>query len=252
MKRKKKATILLSVLAAVIVTFLLLILLFRVKNVDVTGNHHISDEEIESRLIGGPLTGNTIFMSLFMRHPDFSDNAFVERVSVKYVDRNSLRIEVEEKPLIGYVAAEGSYWYFNQNGEVLVNSSVPEAGDEEAAQDTGTVEPYYIPLIKGLSVTEPVLGEVLPVSDPSVFSALGSLTEIINKRDIDPAYVTFNTDGTMTMMVGSIEVLLGEDEHLEEKLEELSGILPEAEGLSGTLHLENFDGSQKRIILDTK
>lgn len=250
-KKRRKATIILSSIALIIVAFLMIVLLFRVKNVEITGNHHMTDEEVESRVMNGPLTGNTLYMMLFKRNPDFSDNAFIDHVNVEYVDRNSIHIRVTEKALVGYVEYDGSYWYFDKDGKILVNSSEPESGDgEDSSEEPDTAETYYIPLVKGLSVTSAAIGDVLNVSNPGVFTTLNSLIEVINKRNIDPDYVEFKEDGTMTMKVGNIFVLLGKDEHLEEKLEELSGILPKAEGLSGTLHLENFDGSQSRIIFD--
>ncbi|MDO4477958.1 MAG: hypothetical protein Q4B73_02810 [Lachnospiraceae bacterium] len=417
--KRMKASVILCLVAILIILVMALLIAFRLDTLDVTGNHHITDEELSDMTAKKPLCSNTLIFMLLNRHPR-TDNPFVEDITAEYIDRNTVRLHVTEKDLIGYTAYNGAYWYFDERGVVQVQTTRPERGDtpviepagvilesgageevpldavptealntvpgeaggaigealntvpEEAypgaddgaeaptenpgaddgapaptpaenpgeddgaptptpaenpgeddgatvppsendaagaddgastpdnnpgtadgaatpdagndpasddAEDSaptdptaglddgveveteevapeidpyenGTVEPWHIPLVKGLSVTHAAVGEVLAVSDPSIFRTLTVLTERINKHDIDPDYVQIEKDGTLTMVCGSITVLLGKDQHLEEKITELSGILPEAQGLSGVLHLESFDGTQNRIIFD--
>ena len=250
-----------TILALVIMVFFAMLFLFRVKKVEVTGNVHESDREIRDTIMVGPMSNNTLLLSLFKRNPEFGDNPFIDRVTLEYTGRNSVRIRVSEKSVIGYVAFEEAYWYFNEDGIVEVQSLTAEPAhsadtDEVSAEevdersDDTPRDEYIIPYIEGLTVTDAAVGSVLPVSDPSVFSTIASITGMINKNGIWPDRVTIEEDGTWTMTCGTIKVLLGKDEHLEDKIEELAGILPQAGGLSGTLHLENFDGTQNRIIFD--
>lgn len=51
----------------------------------------------------------------------------------------------------------------------------------------------------------------------------------------------------MTVFVGDVEVELGQDEYLEEKVANLNKILPRLEGQRGTLHLENFTGRNETV-----
>lgn len=322
-RRFRRISAILVSAAVLILAFFLILILFRVETVEVSGNHHISEEELESQLFKGPMSGNSLFLRLFRHHPHLKEEPFVDGITIDYVDRHTVRVTVKEKALVGYVSYQGAYWYFDAEGKILVQSDRPESGDEdlvlseeenpgaddgiepagkeagtgsakkteaenddlaesqenddnagsdgetdtasyvslgdsddektdagESASSSGTVEPYYIPLVKGLSVTQPKVGEVLKVPKTWVFDALKSVTEIINKHDIDPDYVRFAEDGTVSLVVGSVTVKLGSDNHLEDKLEEMAAILPKTEGLSGILHLENFDGTQKRIIFD--
>ena len=255
------AITLFTILALVIMAFFALLILFRVKKVEVTGNVHETDREVREMIMVGPMSNNTLLLSLFKHHPEAVDMPFIDRISLEYTGRNSVRIRVSEKSVIGYVAFEEAYWYFNEDGIVEVQSLTSEpvhstdTGEvsaeevDERSDDTPRDE-YIIPFIEGLTVTDAAVGSVLPVSDPSVFSTIASITGMINKNGIRPDRVTIQEDGTWTMTCGTIRVLLGKDEHLEDKIEELAGILPEAAGLSGTLHLENFDGTQNRIIFD--
>ena len=43
--------------------------------------------------------------------------------------------------------------------------------------------------------------------------------------------------------MGDIEVILGDNEGLNGKIAELSDMLPQLSGLSGTLYLDNYDES---------
>ena len=49
-------------------------------------------------------------------------------------------------------------------------------------------------------------------------------------------------------MMGRVTVLLGKDIYMEEKLSELKDLLPNLDGLSGTLHLEEYDSTKDSII----
>jgi len=256
-----KAIAVFTVLAFVIMAFFALLVLFRVKRVEVTGNIHNTDHEIRDSIMVGPMSNNTLLLSLFNRHPKMENADFIDHISVEYLNRNSLRVRVSEKNAVGYLAFENAYWYFDENGIVTVMTTAPErrpySADEELpfgeldSKSDGTPrETYIIPCVEGVMISDAQVGSVLAVSDPSIFATITSITGMINKNGIVPDRVVLMDDSTWTMICGTITVLLGKDEHLEDKIEELAGILPAAEGLSGVLHLENFDGTQNRIIFD--
>ena len=85
-----------------------------------------------------------------------------------------------------------------------------------------------------------------------MFSMLSSLKNIVNKNNIIPDAVMFDENGNLLLTYGEAQVNLGSGSYLEARLEELTGILPSLSGLSGILHLENYDGSQNRLIFDKK
>ena len=56
-------------------------------------------------------------------------------------------------------------------------------------------------------------------------------------------------DGGYYIVMGKVKVLLGKDIYMEEKISELNDLLSKLEGLSGTLHLEEYDSTKDSIIL---
>ena len=55
-------------------------------------------------------------------------------------------------------------------------------------------------------------------------------------------------DGGYYIVMGTVKVLLGKDIYMEEKISELNDLLSKLEGLSGTLHLEEYDSTKDSII----
>ena len=315
LNRHTASIVLWTAAAVLLVLLFLFLLLFRVRNIEVVGNYHYTDAQVEEMLMKGPFSKNTVILSLLNKHKKIEGADFIDSVTVDMTGINSVRIQVNEKELIGYVSYQNAYWYFDADGKVLVRSDTPEnsvasseaspadstsetvsevipqtaqaASEEstgsgtvtpqEVAEDSGgqvVLEPEvvqddesaassgsgveapkeadrdYIPFIEGLVFSEAAVGETLPVADPGVFKTIGSLKNIVNKNNIPPDRVAFAEDGTLSLVYGQASVLLGADENLEAKLEELTGILPKMTDLSGTLHLENFDGTQDRVIFD--
>ncbi|MCI1721551.1 MAG: FtsQ-type POTRA domain-containing protein [Lachnospiraceae bacterium] len=406
LNRHTASIVLWTAAAVLLVLLFLFLLLFRVRNIEVVGNYHYTDAQVEEMLMKGPFSKNTVILSLLNKHKKIEGADFIDSVTVDMTGINSVRIQVNEKELIGYVSYQNAYWYFDADGKVLVRSDTPEnsgtssgaqsgtsdsvssvtssgasgsessvtssgasdssssvtssgasdpassvtpsgasgsessvtssaasdpassgtssedasgnSADSSAADSgvtpadntaetvsevipqtaqaaseestgSGTVTPQevtqdsggqvvlepevvqddestassgsgveapkeadrdYIPLIEGLVFSEAAVGETLPVADPGVFKTIASLKNIVNKNNIPPDRVIFAEDGTLSLVYGQASVLLGADENLEAKLEELTGILPKMTDLSGTLHLENFDGTQDRVIFD--
>lgn len=247
-----KAIIFWSVILVIILTFFALLLIFRVKRVEVVGNCHYTDNAIESAVMGGPLSSNTLLLSTFNKHPSHEGADFIEDIAIDYVDRHTVRIRVVETKPIGAVLINGTYYYFNDSGTIIITSAIGENyGEvEETCDDGQPRDIYIIPIYEGLKIEDPEIGTAISTSNNHLFDMLKSISGMLNKNSIIPDKLIIENEETVTMICGTITVLLGKDDHMEDKLEELSGILPAAEGLTGTLHLEKFDGSQKRIIFD--
>lgn len=67
----------------------------------------------------------------------------------------------------------------------------------------------------------------------------------INNLQVDQ--IQFSHFGEATLYLKNIQVLLGGNENLNGKITELSSMLPQLEGLKGTLHLENYDESSTAV-----
>lgn len=108
--------ILAGVIMIAVLTFLIL---FFPSNIEVTGNSRYSEREIESMVMRGPFSWNTLLMSGLHGHINMEDVPFMQSVDVEYLNCNTLRIHVSEKYPVGYVEYEGSAYYFDKEGMVL-------------------------------------------------------------------------------------------------------------------------------------
>ena len=70
---------------------------------------------------------------------------------------------------------------------------------------------------------------------------LGFVTQAIAANFAPLLFLKFHSD---------YNISLGSSSYLEEKLERLSYILPEIEGMQGTLHLENFSPNNTDVVFE--
>lgn len=254
---------------------LLFFVIFQTKTVEVTGNERYTEDEIRQIVEQQePLSFNTVLLTFFPVHADFSGVPFLETISYELVSPSAVRAVVEEKVTAGYVEVDGQKAYFDGEGIVLECIPVEEeteqaeesldtqpVGDtEEQTQEQGEaldseslptarvdVEEYDpnledIPEVTGLNVTAAVVGEQLPVEHTEIFEELDALTRLLDRFDLWPEQVEVTEDWELILHYPeNIRILLGSDAYLEEKITKLSGILPQLDGLSGELHLEDVD-----------
>ena len=107
-----------------IVLFLLLAAIIAVKyvadnytvtNVYVTGNTHYSNEEIMDMVIDGELDKNSVYLSLKYRNRTIENIPFIEKMSVEILAPDTVRINVYEKAVAGYIQYLGIYMYFDSD-----------------------------------------------------------------------------------------------------------------------------------------
>lgn len=227
-----------SVFAAFLLFFLLF---FRLKTVIVSGSVHLKPDEVTRILLERPSAENTLLTKLFNTNRTLNREGFVERIDTQILGRDKLRVIVEERKFVGCVEAGGAYWYFDSSGRVYAKAPQRTKGEP-------------IPLVEGLELrADPEVMFQLPVANTKAFSMLAMLRNFV---DSDPGMLPDSAvfeGSAMTLRYGKIDVLTGSGEKLEMRLRELSGVLPELKsGYQGTLHLENYDGSQNGLIFDRK
>ena len=106
----------------------------------------------------------------------------------------------------------------------------------------------FVPEVRGFSFDHVLLGEQLPVEDESIFNTLYSMNQMMNKDNIPADFVMFDSEYNVYLYYGDIQVCLGQDDMLEEKMATLASIMPQMEGMSGTLHLENYSNVKSGIV----
>ena len=102
--------------------------------------------------------------------------------------------------------------------------------------------------VSGLTDVKPAVGDQIQVQDPAIFQTLLTLGKLANKLNIHPDEILVDPDQTLTLRYGEVLVDIGTDRLLDEKMSRAAAILPQLEGMRGTLHLENYSSSTINII----
>lgn len=229
----------LGVAAAIVICLLAIFLYiqntYTVTNIYVEGNVHYTNEEIQNMIMEGPLGDNSLYLSLKYKNKEITDIPFIETMSVKIVSPDTIRINVYEKALAGYVEYLGRYMYFDREG-IIVESS------EKKTQK--------IPQVTGLEFSFVVLHEKLPVENEEIFNQILDITQLLTKYGITSDRIYFDKDYEMTLYFDDAKVMIGGSDHIDEKIMQLQYLLPELEGKSGTLHMENYTEDTKNITFN--
>ncbi len=206
---------------------------YTVQNVYVEGNVHYTEEEIKEIVMEGPLGNNSLYLSMKYKNKGVENIPFVDVMDVSILSPDTVKITVYEKALAGYVKYLDTYMYFDKDGCIVESSSVKTVG---------------VPQITGLSFDHLVLGESLPIENTEVFDTILNLTKLLNKYKLIADKIYFHTSGEITIYFEDVKVALGKETALlEDKIMLLPAFLPELEGKSGILQMENFEEGNGRF-----
>lgn len=218
-----------NVLICVGVTALFLLILWsiRIDTVYVEGDAFYTDQEIEEYLFGSDLERNFFYAYLKHHFGEKKTIPFVAGYMLEFEGMDQVTITVYEKSIIGYIDYMGSHMYFDKDGTVVESSS--------------KLLWEGIPLITGLDFDSIVLYRPLPVENDSAFTQILNLTQLVNKHGIAVDKIYFDSRFQATLYIDEVRVLLGDKSYMEDKIAELSGMLPKLQGMRGVLHLESYD-----------
>lgn len=209
---------------------------YTVTTVYVEGNVHYTNEEIIDMVMEGRYGNNSLLLSIKYKDRSIVGVPFVEKMDVSVMDPHTIKIEVYEKALAGYVEYLERYMYFDKDGIVVESSLEKTAG---------------VPMVTGLVFDHVVLYEPLPVENPEIFSSILSITQLVNKYSLSIDRIYFGRDGSLMLYFDDVKVALGIGENLDEKIMKLQYMLPELRGKSGTLRMENYTEETKNISFET-
>lgn len=234
-KNKRKliiVIILVVLLAAAVIT---ITSLFSIRKITITGNEHYTEEEIIQLMFDNKYCYNSLYLYWKYNYKKDYSFPFIDTLEIELLSNNEVKINVYEKSMVGYIEYLGSYMYFDKDGIVVESSSDKVEG---------------VPLITGLKFDHIVLYHTLPVSDEAVFNTIVSVTQLLAKYKIAPDKIYFNSNYEMTLYFGDARVYLGKDNETEEKIIRLKNIIPDLEGLSGVLHMENYQEGVSNITFE--
>ena len=208
---------------------------YTVHTVYVEGNIHYTNEEVMAMVMECYYGSNSLYLSLKYRDKSVENIPFVEKMDVSVVDPHTIKIQVYEKSLAGFVEYLDRYMYFDRDGIVVESSTDRTRG---------------VPLVSGLSFDHVVLHQPLPVEDMGIFQDILNITQLVNKYKLSVNRIYFGSDDTLTLYFEEVKASLGRRENLEEKIMELQYMIPSLEGKSGTLRMENYTEETKTITFE--
>ena len=236
MSRRKLYRIIIEAAAGILLIFVLVFFLgFRVTGVQVEGNSFYTDDQIKNMILDVPMAKNSILAGFIDTEKSTKDEAMIDSITVSRVNRNTLLLQVKEKQMIGYIEFQGQCVNFDRQGIVQIITEEPLEN---------------VPKIEGIDVKEAVQGERLSGINTTKLNTILSVGKMLEKMEEKPDRLVFNVLNQLVLYYGTIEVRLGDDENMDEKINRLVGILPELEGMSGILHLENTTEDSESVVFD--
>ncbi len=236
-RRYRKSKINLKWIIAGIAAFVLIfsVLLaagiFRVTQVDVTGNSYYTEDEISNLVMGEHK--NSLYLVLLYDYLDGREIPFVDSVEVSMVSPSHIKIRVYEKTMIGYVEYMGSNLYFDKDGTVVESSREVLEG---------------VPCIKGLKFDTLTLYQPMNVKNEDIFDILLSVTQMMKKYELRPDAITLKKDGTeIVLTFANVRINLGEGKNIDEKAAQIQTLLPDLADKSGVLHMEEYTNESTNI-----
>ena len=211
----------------------LLLLLFQIRNALVIGNERYTSEKIVSDLVYDFPTHNSLYLGWKYRTARAEERTpYLNSVQVKIKSPGDVQIIVQEKTLCGYVEYNGTNVYFDQEGVVLETSNTVREG---------TIK------VEGMAMEEPQLYKKLPVENTAQLRTMLSVNKLLTQSGLDVSAISFDDNQNITARVGTIEVLLGQDEYMEEKVSNLSAIYQLQAGQTGVLNMSAYTGKNEPI-----
>ena len=208
---------------------------FVLPKVQIEGNQYYTDEEIKKMVLDAPNAGNSILVMLTKTEEKTKDAQMIDHVTIKRKNRNTIVVNVKEKQMVGCLEFQGQYVNFDRQGVIQIITDQQMEG---------------VPLIDGLSVKSVKVGQKLKGINSKKLNTILSVGKMLEKSEQKPDRLVFNDMNQLVLYYGEVEIRLGSDENMDEKMNRLSGILPQLEGMEGILHLENITEDTAGVVFD--
>lgn len=235
-KKKSRFPAAVSVfLGIILIAVLAVIGLFTITKLEIEGNSHYTKEEIEEILMADSYSRNSLYLSWKYKYGEPEQIPFIDTIEIEMLSPHRVKVTVYEKDIVGYVRYLGNCMYFDKEGMIVESS-------REAAEGYA--------LITGLSFDHIVMHEALPVEDEEVFKTILNMTQLFKKYSIVPDKIVFGNGLQITLYFDKAKVLLGNSGNINEKILRLKCLLPDLEGLDGSLHMEEFDENTDNITFE--
>ncbi len=239
MRKKARFYILNIILFLVIlgvIAFLFIYICCGVKSRTFAGSTVYSDEELTEMLFKEKYDDNVVsswFMGIFRPKTGIP---FVEKVTIMPTSLTEVKVTVKEKERYGVVqTSDTDFYYFDSKYNLTEHS-------DRYIEGTPL---FMLPAFSGKAKE----GSPLPTSGANK-KTMGTIIDETAKRGISVADTVISDDGSIVMNYGTIEIRLGTRTNLKEKIMRLPYVLPNLQGLSGILHLEDWTEENTDIVFE--
>ena len=235
--RKKKKTHRLYALIVIILGIAIIVLgvliLFYTQKIEISGNEYCTDQEIVDTVKNDRYSMNTLYI-LGKYKLGYGDTLpCFESMKVGLKLPWVLKVEVKEKPIVGYVQNGEGYAYFDKEGMVVAESS-------SLISD--------LPCIEGVEMKDIQLYQQLKSEDARIFEEILETSKDVTKYKLSTDKIVCKDD-KIYLYIGNVCVSLGN--HVSaEQIAQIKPIIEKLGEQSGTLHLENYSETSKTITFD--
>lgn len=231
----KRLYIVIGMVAFAVILILIMLLVFRAKNVTVTGCEIVTEEDIKSNYLGGPMGDNTIVIWLKDRLGSFGSIPFIRDTDIDIDFPSEVSIQVYEKALIACFYYMGEYVYFDKDGMIL---------------ESTTEHNPDIPCIEGISFKGFTMNRKIEVDREGQIDTILDISELISHYKIEVDKVLFNNKNEVTLYCGDIKVFLGRQTLYDQQIASVSDVLRQAKEnkIKGTIDMKNYKQGDKIII----
>ena len=99
----------------------------------------------------------------------------------------------------------------------------------------------------GLQFNYVVMYKKLPVDNKDIFAEILDITQLLNKYNLKADRIFFDSDYNVYLYFDKIEVSIGKEDNIDEKIIQLQYILPDLSGKSGVLEMSDYDENTKNV-----
>lgn len=225
-KRKRSRKWFHGILAILLVAVLFCISMIQADNILITGNERFTQEKICADLFSGKEKERLVVLLWRKLTHQKKEIPYLKDYTITLEDYHTITVQVEEKEVFGCLDYGGVYLYIDVTGTVLDSSKERMEG---------------IPVLEGIYVRQAVLYEKIQSEQIPNLEKMEHILKLLRQRSIEPDILYYSSQETIRIDAGTVRVFLGDHENLEEKINTLASILPEMEGLSGNLYLDEYN-----------
>ncbi len=203
--------------------------ILRIKVISIEGSEYYTDEQIMAK--AGISTGMHLMQLNKKRSiKQVSALPYVDLVEINTLFPNTLQVAITQRKPIGYVPFSGTYLSIDKTGQVI--------------DQTQSQEVHNLPIIEGLKFDKFVLGEKLEVENEDIIIGIIEMSTLIEKYKLLDREIKIDVGNpdTIHLYINSLDVIIGEINNLDKKIQWLCEILEQYQ--MGVLDLSNIDKGQ--------